>query len=88
MTVAEYMNLRCLCGLMRREHVHAYGDLVVPNTEDPSIDLPGVINPHPTDLRVVGMQNDCRAFTWEMERELTGNPLANKHLRPLMVEGD
>ena len=80
LTVAEYMSLRCLCGLTRREHVHAYTDLL----------LPGDVyhNPNPVDLRVIGMVNDCPAFTWEMERELTGNPLTNKHLRPLMIEGD
>lgn len=81
LTVAEYMNLRCLCGLLRKEHAHSYADYILPGTDN-------VLNPHPTDLRVVGVMNDCRAFTWEMERELTGNPLANEHLRPLMVEGD
>ena len=79
LAVAEYMTLRCLCGLTRAEHAHGYMDAVLPG---------GVYNPHPTDLRVIGISTNCKAFTWEMERELTGNPLANKHLRPLMVEGD
>ena len=79
LTVAEYMNLRCLCGLLRRHHAHSYADALLPGD---------IWNPHPVDLRVVGVGNDCNAFTWEFERELTGNPLANKHLRPLMVEGD
>jgi hypothetical protein len=78
LTVAEYMGLRCLCGLTRGEHVHAYTDLF----------LSGVLNPSPVDLRVIGIRNNCQAFTWEMERELTGNPLENPHLRPLMIEGD
>ena len=88
MTIAEYMDLRCLCGLTRRDHVHAYDDLILPNTEDLSTGSLGILNPCPTNLRVVGFLNDCRAFTWEMEREFTGNPLENKHLRPLMVGGD
>lgn len=79
MTVAEYMNLRCLCGLLRREHVHSYDDAVLPGE---------ILNPHPVKLRVIGFGTECMAFTWEMERELGGNPLANKHLRPLMGEGD
>jgi hypothetical protein len=79
LTVAEYMNLRCLCGKPRAEHVHAHDDFLLPG---------GVLNPHPTELRVVGMTTDCKAFTWEIERELGGNPLENKYLRPLMVEGD
>ena len=79
MTVAEYMNLRCLCGLLRCEHAHGYDDLLLPGD---------ILNPHPVKLRVVGIQTDCTAFTWEIERELGGNPLANKHLRSLMVEGD
>lgn len=40
------------------------------------------------DLCVIGVSNGCRAFTWEFERELAGSPLANKHLRLFMVEGD
>lgn len=79
MTVAEYMNLRCICGAPRREHAHAYDDQLTPE---------GIWNDYPTKLRVVGVANDCKAFTWELERELGGKPLANKHLRPLMVEGD
>jgi hypothetical protein len=79
LTIAEYMELRCLCGRLRREHAHSYDDVLLPGN---------VLNPHPSDLHVVGIQNDCRAFTWEMERELSGNPCTNKHLRPLMVEGD
>lgn len=79
MIVAEYMNLRCLCGLLHSEHAHSYADVLLPGD---------VLNPHPTDLRVVSVANDCKAFTWEMERELGGNPLTNKHLRPLMIEGD
>lgn len=79
MTVAEYMNLRCFCGLPHREHAHSYADAVLDGD---------VMNPHPTDLRVVGVQNGCMAFTWERERELGGNPLANKHLSRLMAEGD
>ena len=79
MTVADYMMLRCLCGAPRSEHVHVYDDTLLPGD---------FLNPHPIKLRVVGFTNDCKAFTWEMERELGGNPLANKHLRPLMVEGD
>jgi hypothetical protein len=54
MIVAEYMSLRCLCGSTRSEHVHAYADLLLPGD---------VHNPHPTDLRVIGGANDCRAFT-------------------------
>jgi hypothetical protein len=79
MTVAEYMTLRCLCGLTRGEHVHAHLDGVLPD---------GSLNPHPTQLRVITLSNDCSGFTWEMERALGGNPLANPHLRPLMVEGN
>lgn len=75
------MNLRCLCGRLRREHTHGYDDLILPGTDN-------VINPRPTKLRVIGIMNDCQAFTWEMERELGGNPLANEHLGPLMGEGD
>lgn len=80
LTVSEYMELRCLCGRPRREHVHSYAD---------ALSLDGMaFNPNPTDLHVVGVQNDCKAFTWEMERQLSGNPCANKHLLPLMGEGD
>jgi hypothetical protein len=79
LTVAEYMELRCLCGRPRREHAHSYADALLPGD---------VLNPHPVNLRVIGVQNDCEAFTWEMERELGGNPYANKHLRPFMVGGD
>lgn len=79
MIVAEYMALRCLCGLSRGEHEHAYTDLILPD---------GTYNPHPTQLRVIGVQNNCQGFTWEMERELGGNPLENRHLRLLMAEGD
>lgn len=79
MTVAEYMELRCLCGLKRSEHIHTYADLFL---------LGDVLNPHPVELHVVGVFTDCKAFTWEFERELTGHPLANKHLRALMVDGD
>lgn len=79
MTIAEYMELRCLCGLPRRHHTHSYADELLPGD---------VLNPHPTKLRVIGVMNDCAAFTWEMERELGGNPLTNKHLRPLMTEGN
>lgn len=78
MTVAEYMNLRCLCGLLRSAHVHSYADALLPGD---------FLNPHPTDLRVIGGAS-CNTFTWEMERELGGNPLENKRLRPLMIEGD
>ena len=73
------MSLRCICGALRREHVHAYDDALLPGD---------ILNPNPVMLRVIGFTTSCNAFTWEMERELTGNPLANKHLRPLMVEGD
>jgi hypothetical protein len=76
LTVAEYMEMRCICGAPRREHAHAYDDARLPGD---------IWNPHPVKLRVIG---NCQAFTWELERELTGNPLENKHLRPLMVEGD
>jgi hypothetical protein len=79
MTVAEYMELRCICGALRREHCHSYDDLVLSD---------GRLNPHPTQLRVIGVTTDCKAFLWEMERELGGNPSQNKHLGPLMVEGD
>jgi len=40
------------------------------------------------ELHVVGIMTYCRAFTWEMERELGGNPFENKHLAPLMGESD
>lgn len=79
MTVAEYMTLRCLCGAPRSEHVHTHDDAILPGD---------IYNPHPVKLRVIGFTTDCAGFTWEMERELGGNPLGNKHLRPLMVEGD
>lgn len=84
LTVAEYMNLRCICGAPRREHAHAYDDLVLGDLSSGS----AVLNPRPTRLRVVGVSTDCPAFTWEMERELGGNPLANSHMAPLMGEGD
>jgi hypothetical protein len=76
-TVAEYMALRCLCGATRAEHVHAH-DLATDGTWNPTDDT----------LRVIGMNDRCRGFTWEMERELGGNPLVNKHLAPLMAPGD
>jgi hypothetical protein len=79
MIVAEYMNLRCMCGLLRSDHVHSYSDLMLPD---------GTLNPAPSQLRVITLENDCSGFTWELERELGGNPLANRHLRPLMVDGN
>jgi hypothetical protein len=39
-------------------------------------------------VRVIGIYTDCQAFTWEIERELGGDPTRNKHLAPLMREGD
>jgi len=37
---------------------------------------------------VVGMTAACEGFLDAIELELGGMPLANKHLRPLMIEGD
>ena len=54
LTVAEHMELRCLCGKPRREHAHSYADTLLPGD---------VLNPHPVDLHVIGVQNDCKAFT-------------------------
>ncbi len=76
MTVAEYMTLRCLCGATRAAHHHGH----VPDAD-------GACKPTEANLVVIGPNDRCRGFTWEIERELGGNPLENKHLAPLMGEG-
>lgn len=76
MLVSEYMNRRCICGALRAAHYHAH---------DAQPD--GRWIPTPATLRVLG-GNGCRGFTDEIELELGGNPIENKHLGPLMREGD
>jgi len=85
MTVAEYMDLRCLCGARRSEHAIAYADLLLSGDPDSG---DAVVNPAPTQIRVIGVTTQCDAFTWELERELTGDPLANKPLRPPPIVGN
>ena len=40
------------------------------------------------EFKVVGVANGCEQFVDAIERELGGNPLTNKHLAPLMQQGD
>jgi hypothetical protein len=79
-TVAEYMTRVCRCGKPRSEHAHAWtqrgAEWADPSSRDPK------------DLHVVGMTVACEGFLDAIELELGGMPLANKHLRPLMIEGD
>lgn len=72
MIVAEYMERMCVCGTKRSHHAHAWT---------------GGLAGH-GKLRVVGVLSDCDGFLDAIEMELGGNPLANKHLGPLMREGD
>lgn len=74
---AVYMNLRCRCGKLRRDHAHGFRQL-------PG----GRVDLDPAHVSVIMVDGSCDGFVWRLETEMTGDPRTNKHLGPLMAEGD
>lgn len=81
MIVAEYMNRRCVCGELRKDHAHHH--------EWVNADGTLKTNPDMRKVRVLAVTNgECTGFLDEIELELGGYPPTNKHLGPLMRNGD
>lgn len=70
MNVRQYMERRCICGALRREHVHFRE--VMPSKDGGEGVATGRFQVLP-----VADHDDCRGFVDEIELSLSGNPATN-----------